>query len=72
MNGITPNREYSAAFSNLCGGINLRDPDYRMKASESPEMKNLIWQDGMLRSRKGQRWLSSTQPGTGYAAFEKL
>ena len=71
-NGISPKREYSLEFSNLCGGMNLRDPDYRLKANESPEMKNLLWRDGMLRSRKGQRWLSSAELGTGYAAFEKL
>ncbi len=68
----SPKSEYVQEFGNLFGGLNLRDADYRLKANESPEMKNLLWRDGMLRSRKGQRWLSSAQPGTGYAAFEKL
>ncbi len=68
----SPKREYVQEFDNLCGGLNLRDADYRLKANESPEMKNLLWRDGMLRSRKGQRWLSSAESGTGHAAFEKL
>ena len=70
--GVTPSREYTLEFTNLCGGINLRDPDYRMKANESPEMQNLLWRDGMLRSRFGQSRLSSEEPGTGYAAYEHL
>ncbi|MBR0391003.1 MAG: hypothetical protein IJK38_01635, partial [Oscillospiraceae bacterium] len=68
----SPKSEYVQEFGNLTGGLNLRDADYRLKANESPEMKNLLWRDGMLRSRKGQRWLSSAALGTGYAAFEKL
>ena len=68
----SPKTEYVQEFGNLYGGLNLRDADYRLKANESPEMKNLLWRDGMLRSRKGQRWLSSAELGVGYAAFEKL
>ena len=68
----SPKAEYVQEFGNLTGGLNLKDADYRLKASESPEMKNLLWRNGMLCSRKGQRWLSSIQLGTGYAAFEKL
>ncbi len=68
----SPKSEFVQEFGNLYGGLNLRDADYRLKANESTEMKNLLWRDGMLRSRKGQRWLSSAQPGTGHAAFEKL
>ena len=68
----SPKTEYAQSFDNLYGGLNLKDADYRLKANESPEMINLLWRDGMLRSRKGQRWLSSTQLGTGHAAFEKL
>ena len=68
----SPKSEYVQSFDNLYGGLNLKDADYRLKANESPEMKNLLWRNGMLSSRKGQRWLSSTQHGTGHAAFEKL
>ena len=67
---VSPKSEYTQEFTKLCGGINLRDPDYRMKPGESPEMQNLLWRDGMLRSRFGQRWLSSAELGTGYAAYE--
>ena len=67
----SPKTEYVQEFTNLYGGLNLRDADCRLKANESPEMKNLLWKDGMLRSRKGQRWLSSSELGTGHAAFEK-
>ena len=61
----SPKSEYVQEFGNLTGGLNLRDADYRLRANESPEMKNLLWRDGMLRSRKGQRWLSSAELGTG-------
>ena len=54
---VAPKHEYVLDFSNLCGGINLWDPDYRMKSNESPEMKNLLWRNGMLCSRKGQYYL---------------
>ena len=68
----SPKTEYVQEFGNLFGGLNLKDADYRLKANESPEMKNLLWRNGMLCSRKGQRWLSSAELGTGHAAFEKL
>ncbi len=68
----SPKREYVLDFSNLCGGINLFDPETRLKANESSEMKNLLWRNGMLCSRKGQTYLSSTQLGTGYAAYTRL
>ena len=35
-------------------------------------MKNLLWRSGMLRSRKGQFYLSDTQLGQGFAAYERL
>ena len=31
----SPKREYVLDFSNLSGGINLWDPDYRLKSNES-------------------------------------
>ncbi|MBP5222240.1 MAG: hypothetical protein J6Z35_03655, partial [Lachnospiraceae bacterium] len=55
-----PKKEYVLDYSNLCGGLNLWDPDYRLKASETPEMKNLLWRNGMLCSRKGQVFLNSS------------
>ena len=73
LNGApSPKREYVLDYSNLCGGINLWDPDYRLKSNESPEMKNLLWRNGMLCSRKGQRFLCEYQLGQGFAAYPRL
>ena len=68
----TPKKEYVLDYSNLYGGVNLWDPDYRLKPSESPEMKNLLWRNGMLCSRKGQYFLNSSALGQGYAAFPRF
>ena len=68
----SPKKEYVLDYSNLCGGINLWDPDYRLKSSESPEMKNLLWRNGMLCSRKGQYYLCPYQLGQGYSAYPRL
>ena len=65
---VAPKHEYVLDFSNLCGGINLWDPDYRMKSNESPEMKNLLWRNGMLCSRKGQYRMCPYELGQGFAA----
>ena len=67
-----PKKEYVLDYSNLCGGINLWDPDYRLKPNESPEMKNLLWRNGMLCSRKGQIYLNSTMLGLGIAAYPRF
>ena len=42
-------------FPRLDGGLNIKDLDYRLDNNQSPEMKNLWWQDGILQSRDGQR-----------------
>ena len=70
--GPSPKKEYVLDYSNLCGGINLWDPDYRLKPNESPEMKNLLWRNGMLCSRKGQMYLSDTELGQGIAAYSRF
>ena len=64
----SPKKEYVLDYSNLYGGINLWDPDYRLNPHESPEMKNLLWRKGMLCSRKGQQYLCEYQLGQGFAA----
>ena len=71
-NQVKPKKEYVLDYSNLHGGINLWDPDDRLKPNESPEMKNLLWRNGMLCSRKGQYFLSDTELGQGFAAFPRL
>ncbi|MBO7524244.1 MAG: hypothetical protein J6T79_01920, partial [Verrucomicrobia bacterium] len=67
-----PKKEYVLDYSNLCGGLNLWDPDYRLKPNESPEMKNLLWRNGMLCSRKGQVYLSDTELDQGIAAYPRF
>ena len=44
-------------FSRLDGGLNLWEMDYRLNRNQSPEMKNLWWQDGVLQCRDGQSYL---------------
>ena len=50
-----PAKTYVVNFPRLDGGLNLKDLDYRLDNNQSPEMKNLWWQDGILQSRDGQR-----------------
>ena len=44
-------------FPWLDGGLNLWEMDYRINRNQSPEMKNLWWQDGVLQCRDGQSYL---------------
>lgn len=44
-------------FPRLDGGLNLWELDYRLDRNQSPEMKNLWWQDGVLQCRDGQSYL---------------
>lgn len=67
-----PNREYSVAFPALSGGLNLADPDGALPLGESPDMDNLLWENGHLASRPGQAWVSAETSGTGYAAAKHL
>ena len=53
-------------FPRLDGGLNLQELDYRLSPNQSPEMKNLWWQDGLLQCRDGQSLVWSAA-GTGYA-----
>lgn len=65
--------ERSISFENLKGGLNLWELDYRLEPDESPEMKNLFWQDGVLSCRNGQDWVfGSTELGTGHAMYDSL
>lgn len=55
-------------FPELNGGLNLRDLSYRLEPNQSPDMKNLWWQNGILQSRDGQVFVSDDQDrGVGYA-----
>lgn len=68
----SPNREYSMSYGNLAGGLNIFELDYRLKANESPDMKNLVWKDGCLNSRNGQTWVDDTDRTVGLTAYQYL
>ncbi|MGX8692611.1 MAG: hypothetical protein ACSW8E_02520 [Clostridia bacterium] len=63
--------ERSLSFERLSGGLNLWELDYRLRRSESPEMKNLMWRDGALNCRDGQVWLDDTARGSAWAITDK-
>lgn len=57
-------------FFRLDGGLNLWELDYRLGNNQSPEVKNLWWQDGVLQCRDGQVSVhDDASLGTGYACF---
>lgn len=57
-------------FPRLDGGLNIRELSWKLPASQSPNMKNLWWHDGLLQCRDGQRLLCESPGGTGWAAAE--
>ena len=59
----TPKREYSVSFDTLAGGLNLQELDYRINNNESPEMKNMMWREGVLSCRDGQVWVEVGETG---------
>lgn len=67
-----PSREYTIRFPRLDGGLNTWELGYRLDANESPEMKNLWWQNGALCSRDGQVYLNDEGRGIGRTAYEGL
>ena len=69
----TPKTEYVVNFEKLTGGLNIFDPDYRLKTNESPDMENMLWKNGTLCSRYGQSFVNDdTTRGVGYTCFEEL
>ena len=69
----TPAKTYVVDFPKLTGGLNLWELSYRLDNNQSPEMKNLWWQDGVLQCRDGQSYLAeSTELGTGYTCYGSL
>ena len=71
-----PAQLHTIDFERLDGGLNIFNLDYRLKPSESPDMKNLRWKDGTLSSRKGQQFVidrSEENPAeVGYTAASEL
>ena len=68
-----PNTEYTLSLGNLSGGLNLSELEYRLKNNESPDMKNLLWREGVLCSRDGQEWvIEDDSLGVGKALYDRL
>lgn len=69
-----PAQLHTIDFERLDGGLNIFNLDYRLKPSESPDMKNLRWKDGTLSSRKGQQFVIDQHSAgeVGYTAYEEL
>lgn len=70
----TPNHEQAITLDMLNGGLNISELDFRLKPNESPQMKNLIWRDGVLCTRFGQEYESIVPLATtltAYAVYEK-
>lgn len=68
-------REKTFRISALDGGLNLRDAEISLKDNESPEIVNLWWDEGGLRSRPGQEtvasgWGSGSYSGYSFAASD--
>lgn len=61
-----PKTKYQVTFESLTGGLNLYDPDYRLKLNESPDMENMLWKNGTLCSRYGQNYTEGTYASTDY------
>ena len=73
-----PKREYTVNFDTLAGGLNLQELDYRIGNNESPEMKNLMWREGVLSCRDGQTWVKTDASGapvslgTFHASYDRI
>ena len=66
-----PSKVYAVDFPRLDGGLNIWELDYRLDKNESPDLRNLWWQDGVLQSRDGQvRLTVDNSLGTGYASYQ--
>lgn len=46
-------------ISSLAGGLNIHDIPWQIREDQSPEMKNMWWDDGALRSRPAQITLNN-------------
>ncbi len=67
----SPKEERCVSFEGLNGGLNLWELDYRLKRSESPEMKNMMWRDGALNCRDGQVWIDNWIRGRSWAMADR-
>lgn len=72
-----PNKLHTVDLPQLDGGWNINVRGYKLPQNESPDMKNLWWQDGMLRCRDGQSEVPTQTPadepgltGKTYAVYD--
>jgi len=65
-----PAKTYCISVDRLDGGLNLFEEESRLDINQTSDMKNLIWRDGALASRKGQRMVCRPA-GKGIAAYER-
>ena len=69
----SPNPVRVVNYPRLDGGLDLSRLSYRLRPDQSPCMKNLWWQDGVLQSRDGQIFLDAdTGRGEGFACYGEL
>ncbi len=66
-----PAKTYCISLERLDGGLNIFEEESRLEAQQTPQMKNLIWRDGALASRRGQRYVCRLR-GEGLAAYERF
>lgn len=73
MASASPRKQYTLSIDDFRGGLNIRDMEYNLAPNESPDMKNMLWRNGLLASRKGQKFLSSVAYlGRGCTLFSSL
>ena len=50
----TPPKLRVSTVQNLRGGLNVHDLAWQISSDQSPDMKNMWWENGVLQSRPGQ------------------
>ncbi len=64
-------KTYCVSVDRLDGGLNLFEEESRLDINQTSEMKNLLWRDGALASRRGQRVVCEPA-GRGLASYERF
>lgn len=54
-------RQYQAYIKDLSGGLNLRKAPSEIADNQCSDMVNMLWENGVLRSRKGQEVLPASE-----------
>lgn len=65
-------RERVVDMSFLNGGLNLWDLSYRLKPTQSPDLLNVYWRNGCLKSRPGQYYAVQPDSDSGevYSSYD--